>query len=243
MPDRANNHAFPTTRWTLVQIVKGDDRKKAAEALEEICSRYWYPVYAYLRRSGHSAEDAEDLTQMLFQKLVAADVLREVQQERGRLRSFLIGVLRRVMSRQTRNDQAAKRGGREIVISLDESLADERYALEPADRLDPERLYERAWAMQLLETVRDALRQSFIKNNRLKEFEILEPYLGWEDAPAHYAKLGGRLGSNENAARVLVHRLRKKFRQLLEAEISKTVVNPEDIEEELEWLRSVLGSE
>ena len=243
MPDDAKNPAFPTTHWTLVQIVKGDDRKKAAEALEDICSRYWYPVYAYLRRSGHDAEDAEDLTQMLFQKLVADDAIREVRQERGRLRSFLIGTLRRVMSREARHNGAAKRGGNLTVISLDESMADERYSHEPADKLDPERLYDRAWAMQLLESVRLGLRQSFVRNKRLKDYEILESYLGWEDAPAPYAELGERLGSNENAARVLVHRLRKKFRQLLEAEVSKTVVNPEDIAEELEWLRTVLRSD
>ena len=147
------------------------------------------------------------------------------------------------MSREARHNGAAKRGGNLTVISLDESMADERYSHEPAAKLDPERLYDRAWALQLLESVRGALRQSFIRNKRLKDYEILEPYLGWENAPAPYAELGERLGSNDNAARVLVHRLRKKFRQLLEAEVSKTVVNPEDIAEELEWLRTVLRSD
>lgn len=231
---------FPTTHWTLVQIVKGGDRKQAAQALEELCGRYWYPVYAYLRRAGRTAHDAEDLTQMLFQKLVADESLREVHQERGRLRSFLIGALRRVISRQARHDDAGRRGGGQTVISLDETVAGERYAHEPADMLDPERLYERAWAMQLLESVREKLRASFINNGRLADYEILEPYLGWDDAPAPYAELGGRLGLNEGAARVLVHRLRKKFRELLEREISKTVVNPDDIATELDWMRDVL---
>lgn len=240
MPASEGDPSFPTTHWTLVQIVKGDDPKQAAMALEDICARYWYPVYAYLRRSGHSGPDAEDLTQMLFQKLVADDALKLARQERGRLRSFLIGMIRQVISRQNRHDRAEKRGGGHPVLSLDETVADERYALEPADLRDPERLYDRAWAMQLLETVRAALRASFINNNRLADYEMLEPYLGWDDAPAPFADLGRRLGSNETAARVLVHRLRKKFRELLESEISRTVVNEEDIAAELEWMREVL---
>lgn len=240
MANDAPNPAFPTTHWTLVQIVQGEDRKKAAEALEDICGRYWYPIYAFLRRSGHSSHDAEDLTQMLFQQLVIDDAIKDVRQERGRLRSFLIGMVRRVTIRQVRHDHAEKRGGQVTLISLDEAAADERYTLEEALHLDPERLYDRAWAVQMLETVRQNLRSSFIKNKRLKDYEILEPYLGWEDIPAPFAELGEQLGSNANAARVLIHRLRKKFRELVQKEISKTVVNPEDIEEELEWLLSVL---
>lgn len=237
----SRNPDFPTTHWTLVQIVQGADKKQAALALEDLCESYWYPVYAYLRRSGKSAHDAEDLTQMLFQKLVADEALQEVRKERGRLRSFLIGMIRRVISKQDRHDDAQKRGGGEVLLSLDETLADDRYAHEPADLQDPERLYDRAWAMQLLESVRQQLRASFIKNKRLADYEVLETYLGWEDAPAPYADLATRLGSNENSVRVLVHRLRKKFRDLLEAEISKTVINAEDIAKELDWMREVLS--
>lgn len=240
MANDAPNASFPTTHWTLIQIVQGGDRKMAAEALEDICGRYWYPIYAYLRRTGRSAHDAEDLTQMLFQRLVIDDAIQEVRKERGRLRSYLIGMLRRVQIRQARHDHAEKRGGSLTVISLDEAAADERYSLEKADMLDPERLYDRAWAMQMLESVRQALRASFVKNNRLSDYEILEPYLGWEDAPAPFGDLGELLGSNANAARVLVHRLRKKFRELLEKEIAKTVVNPEDMAAEMDWLKAVV---
>lgn len=241
MPSDKRDPNFPATRWTLVQLVQGGDEKQAAQALEDICSRYWYPVYAYLRRAGKSGPDAEDLTQMLFQKLIEDDALRLAQQERGRLRSFLIGMIRQVISRQSRHDGAEKRGGGVTVFSMNETTADGRYAHEPADLTDPERLYDRAWAMQLLESVRQKLRASFAKNKRLNEYDALEPHLGWDDAPAPYAELSERLGSNEGAVRVLVHRLRKKFRELLEAEISKTVVNTEDIEAELAWMREVLG--
>lgn len=242
MRDSRRDSDFPTTHWTLVQIVKSNDQRQAAAALEEICERYWYPVYAYLRRSGYSSEDAEDLTQMTFERIVADDSLKQVRQERGRLRSFLIGILSRTVSRQSRQSSAQKRGGAVTVLSLDEVDADGRYAHEPADVTDPEKLYDRAWAMQLLENVRQKLRASFAKNDRLNDYEVLEPHLGWDDAAAPYAELAQHLDSNENAVRVLVHRLRKKFRELLEAEISKTVVNEEDVDAELDWLREVLRS-
>lgn len=240
MSDDSRDSNFPTTHWTLVQVVKSKDPKRAAIALEELCSRYWYPIYAYLRRSGSSAHDAEDLTQMLFQKMLEDDTLRFVQQERGKLRTYLIGLLRQVISKQVRHDRADKRGGGQTLLSLDETDAAERYNHEPADLRDPERLYERAWAIQLLETVRGKLRESFSKHGRLADYEALEPHLGWDDAPAPYAELAAFLNSNESAVRVLVHRLRKKFRDLLEAEISKTVVEPEDIAREIAWMKDAL---
>lgn len=240
MPAANRNGDFPTTHWTLVQIVKGGDKEQSAAALEDICERYWYPIYAYLRRSGYSAPDAEDLTQAVFQRIIEDDAIQQVQRERGRLRSFLISMVGRAISRQSRHNDAQKRGGGQTLLSLDETLADGRYANEPVDDLDPERLYDRAWATQLLEMAREKLRASFVRKQRLTEYEVLEPHLGWDEAPAGYAQLAVQLNANENAVRVLVHRMRKKFRELLEAEISKTVVNSEDIEAELVWIREVL---
>lgn len=240
MPNSKPKDAFPTTHWTMVQVVQGEDKELAAVALETLCKRYWYPVYAYLRRSGISAEDAEDLAQMTFQKLVADETLRYVRQERGRLRTFLVGLIRQVISHKNRHDRAEKRGGGAPILSLEEAGARDRYSQEPADLLDPQRLYEHAWAMQVLETVREKLRSSFIKNGRLQAWEAVEPHLGWDEEQAPFAELGTRLNSNETAARVLVHRLRKKFRDLLEEEISLTVASPEDVPRELDWFRSVL---
>jgi RNA polymerase sigma factor (sigma-70 family) len=239
MPD-TRHASFPTTHWTLVQIVQGSDKEQSARALEDICSRYWYPVYAYLRRSGRSPHDAEDLTQSLFQKIVADEAILHVQQERGRLRSFLIGMIRRVISQQNRHEGAAKRGGDATLLSLDDVMADERYSQEPADVLDPERLYERAWARQLMESVREKLRESFANAGRIESFDALEPHLGWDDAPAPHAELAARLNLKEAAVRLLVHRLRKKFRELLEEEIARTVVRAEDIETEIEWMKKVM---
>lgn len=233
---------FPTTRWTLIQVLQGADAARSLEALNEICERYWYPIYAFLRRQGHPKSEAEDLTQQLFQSLLAEGGLQEVRQEKGRLRSFLIGAVKRQISRQRRHERAGKRGGGEIPLSLDEVLAEKRYAREPADLRDPEQLFERAWAMQMLETIRDRMRQSFERNGRVEEYEVIEPYLGWDDAPAPYAVLAVKLQSNENAVRVLVHRLRAKFRELLRIEVAKTVTSSADIDAELEWMRRVLGS-
>jgi len=233
---------FPTTRWTLIQLLQGTDEVQSLQALNEICERYWYPIYAFLRRQGHEKSEAEDLTQQLFQSLLVEGGLQQVRQEKGRLRSFLIGVAKRQISRQRRHENAEKRGGGNVLLSLDEVLADRRYEKEPADLRDPERLFERAWAVQMLETIRDRLRQSFERNGRLADYEAIEAYLGWDDSPAPYAELAIQLRSNENAARVLVHRLRGKFRELLRIEVAKTVVAEADVDAELEWLRQVLRS-
>ena len=224
----------------MVQVLQGSDRRLADVALADICGRYWYPVYAYLRRSGWSAPDAEDLTQTTFQRLVTEEALRHVRQERGRLRSFLIGMIRQVISHHSRHHRAARRGGGVTILSLDEAGADQRYAGEPVDLLDPQRLYDRAWAQQLMETVRQKLHTSFVRTGRMEVWELVEPYLGWDDDPAPFAELGLRLHSSANAVRVLVHRLRKKFRELLEDEIGFTVSRQEDIPAELAWLRGVL---
>lgn len=223
-----------------MDIVQNSDKQQAAAALEAFCARYWYPIYAYLRHSGQSAHDAEDITQSLFERLLKDEALQKARPEKGRLRFFLLAMVSQVISRKTRHENAAKRGGGAQTFSLDEATADERYAHEFADTLDPERLFHRAWARQLLESVREHLRASFIRTGRVKAYEHLEPYLGWDDSPAPFAALGELLGCSEEAARVTVHRLRKKFRELLEKEIAKTVSEPGDVQEELEWLREAL---
>jgi DNA-directed RNA polymerase specialized sigma24 family protein len=233
---------FPTTSWTLVHVLQGADEAKSREALNEICKCYWYPIYAFLRRQGHPKSEAEDLVQQLFESLLAEGGLQEVRRDKGKLRSFLIGAAKRQASRQRRRAQAEKRGGGEAPLSLDDVLAERRYALEPADPCDPEQLFERAWAVNLLETIRDRMRQSFERNGRLADYEALEAHLGWDDEPAPYAALALKLQSNESAVRVLVHRLRAKFREMLRQEVAKTVVSPAEVEAELAWLRRTLGS-
>lgn len=238
---KTHSSPFPTTHWTLIQSVQAGSEEEAARAMEDICKNYWFPIYAYLRRSGRSAHDAEDITQAFFTKLIGdRSIIANVRQERGRLRSFLLSVLVRLLSDLGRHDNALKRGGGKSVVSFDAMEAEERYAHEPQDGRDPEKIYLHAWAGGVLRGVHARLRAAFEEEGRLEMFETLDPYLGSEETQPPYDEMAVKLGSTPGAVRLLVHRLRKKFRDLLEREIAKTVMKTEDIEEELAWLRKVM---
>lgn len=238
---KTHSSPFPTTHWTLIQSVQQGSEEEAARAMEDICKNYWFPIYAYLRRSGRSAHDAEDITQAFFTQLISdRSIVANVRQERGKLRSFLLTVLVRLLSDLGRHDRAIKRGGGKSVASFDAMEAEERYGHEPQDVRDPEKIFLHAWAGGVLHGVHARLKAAFQEEGRLEMFEVLDPYLGSEDSQPPYEELAAKLGSNAGAVRLLVHRLRKKFRTLLEREIAKTVMRPEDIEEELAWLRKVM---
>ena len=239
--DTSKNPDFPTTHWTMVQAVQGGSDAEAAEARESMCRRYWYPIYAFLRRSGHGAHDAEDLTQAFFEHLITHESINAVRQDEGKLRSFLLGVLQRTISRQARHDHAAKRGGGARQVSFDEMDAAERYAREPQDTHDPEWLFTRAWAHELLAGVREKLRESFEATGRAGVFDILLPFLMWDNEPPSYREIARQLGSSEAGTRILVFRLRTKFRDLLREEVARTVLSPGEIAGELAWLQSVLA--
>lgn len=239
-PDPA---AFPTTHWTLVQTVQGDDATAAARAMEELCKDYWYPIYAYLRRSGHDPEDAEDLTQCFFEKLISDDAIQAARKEAGKLRSFLLGILRRVLSDHARRARALKRGGRSPHISFDGMNAEQRYAIEPQDIRDPEWMFTHAWAHELLAGVREKMRAAFQATGRGATFDLLLPYLLWDNEPPTHRELAEKLGSNEAATRILIHRLRAKFRELLHLEVARTVLSPTEIASEMAWLQSMLAEQ
>jgi len=239
---KTRNSPFPTTHWTLIQAVQEGSPQEAAQALETICREYWFPIYAYLRRSGRGPHDAEDLTQAFFERLISEEAIKNVHQERGRLRTFLLTVLVRLLSDHGRHHAALKRGGGQAPISFDEMEAEERYAREPLDLRDPEKIYLHAWASDLLHGVYEQLRAAFAAERRLEMFQTLEPYLGSEETQPPYEELATKLGSTPGAVRLLVHRLRKKFRELLERETARTVMKPEDVGEELAWLKRVLAN-
>lgn len=234
---------FPTTHWTLVQTIQGGSPEEAAKALETICHDYWYPIYAYLRRSGRKQHEAEDLTQAFFERLISEDTLKHVREERGKLRTFLLTVLVRVLSDDKRHRSAEKRGGLVETLSFEELHAEVRYRNEPADTDDPETIYLRAWAGTIVETARAALRESFEKKGKGKLFEVLNPYLFEEKSKPPYDELAARLGAKPGAVRLLVHRLRNTFRDLFEEEVARTVIRQEDIESELEWVKKALFGE
>lgn len=239
--DTTSNSAFPTTHWTLVQAVQGNDPNAAAEAMEEMCKSYWYPIYAFLRRSGYDKQRAEDFTQAFFEQLITEDAMRSVREQAGKLRSFLLGVLKRLISDQNRHDNAQKRGGGITHISFDEMAAEERYIHEPKDTRDPEWLFTHAWAHELLAGVREKLRSAFAAAGRAGVFEIVLPFLLLDNDPPSHKDIAKQLGSSEAATRILIHRLRTKFRELLREEVARTVLTAEEITGELAWLQNMLA--
>jgi RNA polymerase sigma-70 factor (ECF subfamily) len=231
---------FCTTHWSIV-LAAGNDSTRARHALEKLCQTYWYPLYAFVRRLGHSPHDSEDLVQSFFAQCLEKNYLGAADQAKGRFRSFLLIALKRFLANEWDKARTLKRGRGAPPISLDALTAEQRYALEPAEQLTADRLYERRWALTLLDKVLSRLREEQIAAGRNSAFELLKDSLtaGREGAP--YAELAARLGMSEGAVKVAVHRLRQRYRELLEAEIANTVASPEEVAEERRYLLSVLS--
>lgn len=239
--DKSRRPDFPATRWTLVHAVQGGNDAKAAQALEVLCQSYWYPIYVFLRRSGRNAHDAEDLTQAFFQRLFTKDALDGAREEAGKLRSYLLAVLKRLLSDEFRQRNALKRGGGVAHVSFDALQAEERCALEPqAASRDPEWLFNHAWACELLAGVREKLRAAYEVTGRAGVFDVLLPFLLWDREPPSHGEIARQIGSSETGTRVLIHRLRTKFRDLLREEVALTVQSSDEIPAELAWLQNVL---
>jgi RNA polymerase sigma-70 factor (ECF subfamily) len=232
---------FATTHWSVVLAAGRSGLPLADRALEELCGTYWYPLYAYVRRHGHSKEDAEDLTQDFFASFLARNYLEGVSSEKGRFRAFLLAALKHFLANEWDKSQRQKRGAGLTPISLDWQDADARYQIDPADLLSPDKLYDRVWAMTLLEQVISRLRDECAAERKGKVFDELKPFLMAGQNAIPYAEAAARLGLNDGAARVAVHRLRKRYRELLREEISQTLSDPADIEEELRALFRAFG--
>jgi RNA polymerase sigma factor (sigma-70 family) len=232
----APGDVFATTHWTVVLAAGRRSTPLADRALEELCGTYWYPLYSYVRRQGHSKEDAEDLTQGFFARFLERNYLEGLSSERGRFRAFLLAALKHFLANEHDRAGRQKRGGGVAHLSLDWQDADTRYQIDPADRLSPDKLYDRAWAMTLLEQVITRLRAECAAEGKARVFEQLKPFLmvGKGDIP--YAKAAASLGVNEGAARVAVHRLRKRYREVLRQQIAQTLSDPADLEEEMRAL-------
>ncbi|MCF7789299.1 MAG: hypothetical protein K9N47_24470 [Prosthecobacter sp.] len=238
-----SQHAgFPTTHWTLIHAVQGGSTDEAARAMEQLCKGYWYPIYAFLRRSGHAAHDAEDLTQAFFHRLITENALVMAQQGSGKLRSWLLGVLKHLLSDHFRHLGTQKRGGGVTHVSFDELAAEERYALESQTESDPDALFTHVWSQALLAGVREKLREAYEAAGRREIFDLLLPYLMWDREPPSCREIAKKIGASELATRILIHRLGVKFRTLLKEEVARTVLTPEDIPGELAWLQGVLAA-
>ena len=231
---------FTTTHWSVVLAAGGRDSPQAAAALERLCRTYWYPLYAHVRRRGYSPEDTEDLTQEFFARLLAGHWLNKADCHRGRFRSFLLSCLNHFLADQWHRTRAAKRGGGQALIPLDEADAEARYRREPADPADAERLYERRWALTLLNRVLERLQAEFAAEGKTRLFEPLQPFLLGEKTGRTYAEVAVDLRTTEGAVKMTVLRLRQRYRELLWDEIAQTVGVPEEVESELRYLRSVL---
>jgi DNA-directed RNA polymerase specialized sigma24 family protein len=239
---RHRDSPFPATRWTLVRRAQAGTEAEARAALEEICRSYWYPLYAYARRYGFSAEDAEDVTQMFFQNLVIHESIQAAQMEKGTLRSFMLAMLKRIISKQLRHDAAGKRGGsRAATISLDDTDAEGRYQHEPADIRDADTLFDRAWARGVLAAAEEKLRQDFLKANNLERYHQLREFLPLGENVTPYPEDAKKLGLAEGTLRLQVHRMRKRYGKLIEEEIAQTVSTPAEVKAELAHLMKVIG--
>ena len=232
---------FPSTNWTLVaSAARGSAASRGADPLAELCHRYWRPVYVYLRHKGYRADDAEDLTQGFFVHLLSKRVLQRAQPERGRLRSLLLACLTNFVANEQSHTRARKRGGGVAALRFEPD--DARMPLvEPSDDLTPETIYERQWAITLLRHVLDELRAEMAGAGRAHVFDALKLYLVGDSGHAGYRHAAEALHTSEGNARVTVHRLRRRYRQLLSDEIARTLHGPAaDVDDEIRYLFSVM---
>ncbi len=235
------NGMFPRTHWTVVLAAGGQTSLQSQAALETLCRTYWYPLYAFVRHHGYSHEDAQDIVQGFFARLLARKDLGAVEQERGRFRSFLLASLRHFLANERDRERAVKRGGGTPAIPLDEVLAEHQFTREPVNELTPEKLYERNWAWAVLEQVRNRLREEFGARDKSARFELLEKFLPGEESELTCAEVGVRLGLSEGTIKAEIHRLRHRYRALLRDEIAQTVATPGEVTEEIRHLLSVLS--
>ena len=232
---------FMTTRWSVVLKAAQTKLAEADEALSTLCKNYWYPLYAFVRRQGYSSHDAQDLTQGFFARFLEKKDFKAADRAKGRFRSFLLASLKHFLANQYDRATAQKRGGKYSFISLDEAAAESRYSLEPIDQFSAEKIFERRWALTLLENVLDQLRKEFVREGKRELFEELKIFLSGGKDSRSYAEAAHRLNMSEGTIKISVHRMRQRYRKLLRAEIAQTVADPSEIDAELRYLFSAMS--
>ena len=239
----AGRSEFATTHWSMVLAAGNRGRPDASRALAKLCETYWYPLYAYVRRSVGDVHEAQDFTQAFFELLLELRPFETVDPERGRFRAFLLTACKRFLINEWHKDRAVKRGGGRQPLSLDFDSGESKFGLVAVDTVTAEQLYEQQWAVTLLEHVLDQLRAEYAAKDRLPHFEALKPFLaGSSQRAAGYTDAARALGINEATAKVAAHRMRKRYRELLRAEIAQTVERPEEVDDEIRDLFAVLGA-
>ena len=232
---------FATTHWSVVLAAGGRDSTESRRALEALCEAYWYPVYAFVRRQGYGADEARDLTQGYFLRLLDKDFLADVRPELGRFRSFLIASVKHFLSNERDRERALKRGGGQATVPLDGELAEGRYRIEPPDTLTPEMLFERRWATTVLDRALERLRTQASRESEAARFERLKAYLTGVSPASSYREAAADLDMSEAAVKTAVHRWRKRFGEVLRAEIAETLSDPREVDDEIRYLLTRLA--
>jgi RNA polymerase sigma-70 factor (ECF subfamily) len=215
---------------------------KSEEALAKLCEVYWYPLYAFIRRRGYDSHDAQDLTQGFFTRLLEKNYLAQADRQKGRFRSFLLAALKHFLADEQDKARAQKRGGGQTLVSFNEQMAEKRYGLEPAEAMSVERLFERRWALTLLEQARTRLREEYVAVGKAEFYDQLKILETGEKRMVTYVELAARLGTTESAIKSAVPRLRRRYAELVREEIAHTVNSPSEIDEEIRYLIAVISS-
>jgi len=240
--DSGQAGVFSTTHWSVVLEAGGPESPGSAAALERLCQSYWYPLYVVVRRKGYSPHDAQDLTQEFFARFLERKYIALADQSRGKFRTFMSRSLEHFLINEWKKATAAKRGGERRSISWDAQDAESRYLLEPADTATPDKIFEKQWAMSLLELVMSRLREEYSTPEKRQLFDVVKNSLWGESAAVPYAEIGARLGMTEEAVKGRAHRMRERYRELLRAEVGHTVSTSAEVDEELRYLAAALRS-
>ena len=236
----SSGRMFPVTRWSIVVGARDENSGESMAALEDLCRTYWMPLYAVVRRYGHSAEEAQDLTQEFFARLLQKHGLQAADRDKGRFRTFLVVALKRFLANEWHRDRAVKRGGRWEKVPLDTHIAERLYHESGANSLTPEQLFDKRWALTLIETCLGRIEHEYRDAGRAAEFDVLKCCLTAGRGEIDYESLGKSLGLNGGAARVAVHRIRKRYRSIFREEIARTVRDDKDVDEEMRNLLCAL---
>ncbi len=240
-PSDQPHGSFATTHWSIVLEAGRGQQADADAALAELCQKYWLPLYAYVRRRVHDTNEAQDLTQEFFARLLEKDILAEANPDRGRFRSFLLTAMQNFLTNEWRKAQATKRGGGVQLLSLDFTVGDSKLHFEPGHHWTAERIFERNWGITLLDHVLARLRDEYAVAGKENLFDALRPFISSNREEGSFVALGEQLSMTEGAAKVAAHRLRKRYRELLRAELAQTVADPADVDAEIAWLFNALG--
>jgi DNA-directed RNA polymerase specialized sigma24 family protein len=232
---------FTTTHWSIVLNAQDTASPLAAAALEKLCRVYWYPLYVYVRRQGEDEESAKDLTQGFFARLLEKHYVAQVQREKGKFRCFLLGSLKHYLADERDKARAQKRGGGQTLVSLDDSTGEGRYRLEPVETMDAEKLFERRWALTLLDQARARLRAEYLESGKASLYDRLKAFEAGDKNAPPYAEVAADLGLSESGVKSAVFRLRQRYRELVREEVANTVDSPVAVDGEIRYLISVIS--